>query len=58
STLKVGDNVNTEETIYHDADVTRIGYEYGHMPRCPAGFKADDNLIAASQSFIESLNMQ
>ena len=50
STLKVGDIVISDETRYHDADVTAFGYEYGQLPGCPAGFKADDKLIAAAQS--------
>ena len=45
-TLKVGDIVVSDEARYHDADVTAFGYEYGQLPGCPAGFKADDKLIA------------
>ena len=44
-TLKVGDIVVSDEARYHDADVTAFGYEYGQLPGCPAGFKADDKLI-------------
>lgn len=43
STLKVGDIVVSDEARYHDADVTAFGYEYGQLPGCPAGFKADEN---------------
>ncbi len=57
STLKVGDIVISDETRYHDADVTAFGYEYGQLPGCPAGFKADDKLIVAAQSCIEALNL-
>lgn len=32
STLKVGDIVVSDETRYHDADVTAFGYEYGQLP--------------------------
>ena len=56
-TLKVGDIVISDETRYHDADVTAFGYEYGQLPGCPAGFKADDKLIAAAQTSIEALNL-
>ena len=55
STLKVGDIVISDETRYHDADVTAFGYEYGQLPGCPAGFKADDKLIAAAQSAVRGL---
>ena len=40
-TLKVGDIVVSDDVRYHDADVTAFGYEYGQLPGCPAGFKAD-----------------
>lgn len=57
STLKVGDIVVSDEARYHDADVTTFGYEYGQLPGCPAGFKADDKLIAAAESCIRELNL-
>ena len=57
STLKVGDIVVSDETRYHDADVTAFGYEYGQLPGCPAGFKADDKLIAAAETCIKALNL-
>ena len=56
-TLKVGDIVVSDEARYHDADVTAFGYEYGQLPGCPAGFKADDKLIAAAESCINELNL-
>ena len=55
-TLKVGDIVVSDEARYHDADVTAFGYEYGQLPGCPAGFKADDKLIAAAEACIAELN--
>lgn len=55
-TLKVGDIVVSEDVRYHDADVTAFGYEYGQLPGCPAGFKADEKLIAAAEACIEKLN--
>lgn len=57
STLKVGDIVVSDEARYHDADVTAFGYECGQLPGCPAGFKADDKLIAAAESCIRELNL-
>ncbi|WP_165460373.1 5'-methylthioadenosine/S-adenosylhomocysteine nucleosidase [Atlantibacter sp.] len=56
-TLKVGDIVVSEDVRYHDADVTAFGYEYGQLPGCPAGFKADEKLIAAAEACIEKLNL-
>ncbi|CAM8268381.1 5'-methylthioadenosine/S-adenosylhomocysteine nucleosidase [Escherichia coli] len=56
-TLKVGDIVVSDEARYHDADVTVFGYEYGQLPGCPAGFKADDKLIAAAEACIAELNL-
>jgi len=57
STLKVGDIVVSDETRYHDADVTAFGYEYGQLPGCPAGFAADSKLIEAAESCIKQLNL-
>ena len=51
------DIVVSDETRYHDADVTAFGYEYGQLPGCPAGFKADDKLIAAAETCISALNL-
>lgn len=56
-TLKVGDIVVSEDVRYHDADVTAFGYEYGQLPGCPAGFKADEKLIAAAEACIQKLEL-
>lgn len=56
-TLKVGDIVVSDEVRYHDADVTAFGYEYGQLPGCPAGFKADDKLINAAENCINQLSL-
>ena len=55
--LKVGDIVVSDEARYHDADVTAFGYEYGQLPGCPAGFKADEKLVAAAESCIKALDL-
>ncbi|AGN87239.1 MULTISPECIES: 5'-methylthioadenosine/S-adenosylhomocysteine nucleosidase [Enterobacteriaceae] len=57
ATLKVGDIVVSDEARYHDADVTAFGYDIGQLPGCPAGFKADDTLIAAAEACIGELNL-
>jgi len=56
-TLKVGDIVVSDDVRYHDADVTAFGYEYGQLPGCPAGFKADEKLIAAAEACIKKLDL-
>ena len=42
--LKVGDIVISDETRYHDADVTAFGYEKGQLPANPAAFLSDKQL--------------
>lgn len=56
-TLKVGDIVVSDEARYHDADVTAFGYELGQLPGCPAGFKADEKLVAAAEACIAELDL-
>lgn len=56
-TLKVGDIVVSDEARYHDVDVTAFGYEIGQLPGCPAGFKADEKLIAAAEACIGQLQL-
>ena len=53
----MGDIVVSDEARYHDADVTAFGYEYGQLPGCPAGFKADEKLIAAAKACIAEHNL-
>ncbi len=43
--LTVGDVIISTEVRYHDVDVTLFGYEYGQLPKMPAGFTPDKNLI-------------
>ena len=42
--LKVGDIVISDETRYHDVDVTAFGYEKGQLPANPAAFLSDKKL--------------
>ena len=44
--LNVGDIVISQETAYHDADVTAFGYAKGQLPACPATFQSDAKLTA------------
>ncbi|WP_071395848.1 5'-methylthioadenosine/S-adenosylhomocysteine nucleosidase [Bacillus tuaregi] len=43
--LNIGDIVISSEVRHHDVDVTIFGYEYGQVPRLPAAFAADKELI-------------
>ncbi len=43
--LNVGDIVISTEVKHHDVDVTAFGYEYGQVPKLPAGFMADEKLV-------------
>lgn len=51
--LKVGDIVISEETRYHDADVTAFGYEKGQLPANPAAFLSDAGLVQLAQEIAE-----
>ncbi|UEA15966.1 5'-methylthioadenosine/S-adenosylhomocysteine nucleosidase [Pasteurella canis] len=48
--LKVGDIVISNETIYHDADVTAFGYVKGQLPACPPAFVSDERLSALAET--------
>lgn len=43
--LNVGDVIISNEVRYHDVDVTLFGYEYGQLPKMPAAFSPDKNLV-------------
>ncbi|WP_314721826.1 5'-methylthioadenosine/adenosylhomocysteine nucleosidase [Haemophilus pittmaniae] len=47
--LKVGDIVISDETRYHDVDVTAFGYEKGQLPANPAAFLSDKNLAELAE---------
>ncbi|PSN06974.1 5'-methylthioadenosine/S-adenosylhomocysteine nucleosidase [Siccibacter turicensis] len=55
--LNVGDIVVSDETRYHDADVTAFGYEIGQMAGCPAAFVADEKLVSAAEACIRQLDL-
>ncbi len=48
--LNVGDIVISNETIYHDADVTAFGYVKGQLPACPPAFISDERLSALAET--------
>lgn len=43
--VKVGDIVISSEVRHHDADATAFDYEFGQIPRMPAAFEADKELV-------------
>lgn len=43
--FNVGDIVIVNEAKYHDVDLTLFGYEHGQIPKLPATYKTDINLI-------------
>lgn len=47
--LNVGDVVISTEARHHDVDVTAFGYEYGQVPRLPAAFEADNELVSIAE---------
>ncbi|MBF0751183.1 MULTISPECIES: 5'-methylthioadenosine/adenosylhomocysteine nucleosidase [unclassified Pasteurella] len=51
--LKVGDIVISDETRYHDVDVTAFGYEKGQLPANPASFLSDKKLADLAQNIAE-----
>ena len=60
SDLNVGDVVISTDVRYHDVDVTLFGYEYGQLPKMPAGFTPDAELITLAKtaaSKIDNLNI-
>ncbi|SUC10190.1 5'-methylthioadenosine/S-adenosylhomocysteine nucleosidase [Pasteurella canis] len=48
--LNVGDIVISNETIYHDVDVTAFGYVKGQLPACPPAFVSDERLSALAET--------
>lgn len=57
SQLHIGDLVISEQTCYHDVDVTAFAYQPGQIPGCPATFPADPRLIAGARLCTEQLNL-
>ena len=51
--LKVGDIVISDETRYHDVDVTAFGYEKGQLPANPAAFLSDKKLADLAEKIAQ-----
>lgn len=54
--LNVGDVVISSEVRHHDVDVTAFGYEIGQLPNMPAGFTANNILIAAAEQSVKQVS--
>ncbi|WP_079508613.1 5'-methylthioadenosine/S-adenosylhomocysteine nucleosidase [Mesobacillus jeotgali] len=54
--LNVGDVVISTEVRHHDVDVTIFGYEYGQVPRMPAYFSPDANLVNVAEKSAGKIN--
>lgn len=54
--IDIGDIVVSKDALYHDMDVTSLGYKPGEIPQLGLEFKADDNLIALAKSSCEEVN--
>lgn len=50
--LAVGDMLISDDVIYHDADATAFGYEYGQIPQMPAKFEANKELLKITEKVI------
>ncbi|KJY72486.1 5'-methylthioadenosine/S-adenosylhomocysteine nucleosidase [Vibrio nigripulchritudo] len=55
SSLNLGDVVISTEVRHHDADVTAFGYEIGQMAGQPAGFAADEKLMAVAEQALSQM---
>ncbi|VEU80262.1 5'-methylthioadenosine/S-adenosylhomocysteine nucleosidase [Haploplasma axanthum] len=44
--FNIGDIYIIEEARYHDVDVTMFGYEHGQVPKMPASYFSDQNLVS------------
>lgn len=53
--LNVGDVIISNEVRYHDVDVTLFGYEYGQLPKMPAAFIPDQDLINIAKKAAEKI---
>jgi len=55
--IDIGDIVVSTDALYHDMDVTALGYPLGQIPQIDTfAFKADDRLAALAKSTCEEVN--
>lgn len=56
-TLQVGDVLISDRVIYHDADATAFGYDYGQVPQMPKYYQSDEGLRQLILKIIEQQNL-
>ncbi len=55
--IDIGDIVISTDALYHDMDVTALGYPLGQLPQIDTlAFKADEELAALAKSSCEEVN--
>lgn len=55
--IDIGDIVVSTDALYHDMDVTALGYPLGQIPQIDTfAFQADDRLAALAKSTCEEVN--
>ncbi|KGQ70421.1 5'-methylthioadenosine/S-adenosylhomocysteine nucleosidase [Chelonobacter oris] len=52
--LNIGDVIISDETAYHDADVTVFGYAKGQLPACPPTFPSNQALIELAEKALQT----
>lgn len=52
-TLSVGDILVSNHVLYHDANATAFGYEYGQIPQMPKTYTTDPTLLKKTMHVLE-----
>ena len=52
-TLSIGDILVSNHVLYHDANATAIGYEYGQIPQMPKTYTTDPTLLKKTMHVLE-----
>lgn len=55
--LQIGDVVVATEVAHHDVDVTAFGYVHGQVPRLPARFACDADLLRLAKTAAAQTNL-
>ncbi|PYZ98771.1 5'-methylthioadenosine/S-adenosylhomocysteine nucleosidase [Alteribacter lacisalsi] len=58
SELAVGDVVISTEVRYNDVDATVFGYEFGQVPRMPAFYEPDEDLMVIAKRCAEEVGVR
>ncbi|TMW73936.1 5'-methylthioadenosine/S-adenosylhomocysteine nucleosidase [Alteribacter natronophilus] len=58
SELAVGDVVISTEVRYNDVDATVFGYEFGQVPRMPASYEPNEELITIAKRCAEEVGVR